>query len=521
MTTSEQTNSNPAASRGFFGHPVGLSTLFATEMWERFSFYGIRPLLILFMTTAVMNGGFGFERPQASAIVGIYASSVYLSSLPGGWIADRLFGLRRAIQYGAILIMLGHISIGLTSFLGSQTPFFIGLVLIVMGTGLLKPNISAIVGDLYPEGGARRDAGFSIFYMGINTGATAGQLFTGFFGEKIGYGWGFGIAAVGMLAGLIWYTVRANATLGKIGVEPTRLDDPTAQRKRENQTKLVIVAGSAVVIGVILLASFGIITIDPQVVGTYWAYFLGAIGVVYFAYIFTFGGLKGDEMKRVVVIAVLFVAAAIFWAAFEQAPTSLNLFAKDFTDRQWGSFEVPALWYQSINSFFIIIFAPVFAALWLWLGKRNINISSPFKFALGLAFAGIGFLIMIFPSNMLVAAGGALKVSGIWLTMSYLFQTFGELSLSPVGLSSMTKLSPRRYVGQMMGIWFLATSLGNMIAGLVGGSVDPEKLEQTPMLMTWTTIALFTSAAVLALLAIPIARMMKNVEDEKFVATAA
>jgi POT family proton-dependent oligopeptide transporter len=515
MSTNEQTIQDPASSRGFFGHPVGLSTLFATEMWERFSFYGIRPLLILFMTTALMNGGFGFERPQASAIVGIYASSVYLSSLPGGWIADRLFGLRRAIQYGAVLIMLGHLSIGLTSFMGTQTPFFIGLILIVMGTGLLKPNISAIVGDLYPEGGARRDAGFSIFYMGINTGATAGQLFTGLLGEKVGYGWGFSVAAVGMFIGLVWYTMRAKATLGDLGVEPTRLPDASAQQKRESQTKLVLGAGVAVLIVIILLASFGIIHIDPQVLGKYWAYFLGAIGVVYFAYIFTFGGLKGDETKRVVVIAVLFVAAAIFWAAFEQAPTSLNLFAKDFTDRQWGSFEVPALWYQSINSFFIIIFAPVFASLWLWLGKRNINISSPFKFALGLALAGVGFLIMIYPSNMLVAAGGALKVSGIWLTLSYLFQTFGELSLSPVGLSSMTKLSPRRYVGQMMGIWFLATSLGNIIAGLVGGSVDPEKLEQTPMLFKWTTAALFGSAVILAILAIPISRMMRNVEDEK------
>ena len=521
MSTNEQTIQDPSASRGFFGHPVGLSTLFATEMWERFSFYGIRPLLILFMTTAVMNGGFGFERPEASAIVGIYASSVYLSSLPGGWIADRLFGLRRSIQYGAVLIMLGHLSIGLTSFMATQTPFFIGLILIVLGTGLLKPNISAIVGDLYPEGGARRDAGFSIFYMGINTGATAGQLFTGLLGEKVGYGWGFGIAAVGMLAGLIWYTVRANATLGTIGLEPTRLSDPVAQQKRETQTKLALGAGLVVLITIVLLASFGIIHIDPQVLGHYWAYFLGAIGVVYFGYIFTFGGLKGDETKRVLVIAVLFVAAAIFWAAFEQAPTSLNLFAKDFTDRQWGSFEVPALWYQSINSFFIIIFAPVFASLWLWLGKRKINISSPFKFALGLAFAGIGFLIMIFPSNMLVAAGGAIKVSGIWLTLSYLFQTFGELSLSPVGLSSMTKLSPRRYVGQMMGIWFLATSLGNIIAGLVGGSVDPEKLEQTPMLFTWTTAALFGSAVILAILAIPISRMMRNVEDEKLPAVEA
>src|SRR5690349_2748734 len=186
-------NAAARSSRGFFGHPVGLSTLFMTEMWERFSYYGIRPLLIIFMTTAVMGGGFGFERPQASAIVGIYAASVYLASLPGGWIADRWFGLRRAIQIGAILITLGHLSIGLTSYVGGHTPFFIGLILIVLGTGLLKPNISAIVGDLYPEGGARRDAGFSVFYMGINLGATAGQIFTGLLGEKVGFGWGFGI----------------------------------------------------------------------------------------------------------------------------------------------------------------------------------------------------------------------------------------------------------------------------------------------------------------------------------------
>src|SRR6476661_3582821 len=231
MSTNEATISDPAASRGFFGHPTGLSTLFSTEMWERFSFYGIRPLLILFMTTAVMNGGFGFERPEASAIVGIYASSVYLSSLPGGWIADRLFGLRRAIQYGAVLIMLGHLSIGLTSFLGTQTPFFIGLILIVLGTGLLKPNISAIVGDLYPEGGARRDAGFSIFYMGINVGAFFGQIVTGFLGEKIGWHWGFGAAGVGMLCGLLGYAAFAPKTLGSIGLVPTRHPDSAVQRR--------------------------------------------------------------------------------------------------------------------------------------------------------------------------------------------------------------------------------------------------------------------------------------------------
>src|SRR5687767_15612265 len=215
MSTAEDAaHAAPAKSRSFFGHPEGLSTLFFTEMWERFSYYGLRPLLILFMSAALADGGFGIERSQASAIVGIYAASVYLMSLPGGWVADRLLGLRRAIMVGAVLISLGHISIGLSSFAQSRVPFFLGLIFIVLGTGLLKPNISAIVGDLYPEGGARRDAGFSIFYMGINTGATGGFLATGLLGEKVGWHWGFGIAGVGMLLGLIWFALRAGPTLG-------------------------------------------------------------------------------------------------------------------------------------------------------------------------------------------------------------------------------------------------------------------------------------------------------------------
>ena len=505
---------DPTAGREFFGHPKGLSTLFMTEMWERFSYYGIRPLLVLFMATALMNGGFGFERPQASAIVGIYAASVYLASLPGGWIADRLLGLRRSIQYGAFLITAGHLSIGVSSFIGGKLFFFLGLILIVLGTGLLKPNISAIVGDLYPEGGARRDAGFSIFYMGINTGSFLGQLVTGFLGEKYGYHWGFGAAGVGMLFGLLWFSFRARSTLGSIGTETTRDPDPAKQANQESTVKLVVGIGLAILAVVVVLAATGVITIDPQVVGGYMTYVLVGLAIAFFGYIFIFGKLNADETKRVLVIAVLFVAAAVFWAAFEQAPTSLQLFAKDFTDRQVGSFEVPATWFQSVNSLFIIIFAPVFAGIWTYLAGRNIDISSPAKFAAGLALAGVGFLIMIVPANNLVATNGAIKVSAMWLIMSYLLQTFGELLVSPVGLSSMTKLSPRRFVGQMMGIWFLASALGNLIAGLVGGNVDPEKLEQTPKLFTGTTIALFAAAVVLGLLAIPIARMMKNVDDQ-------
>ena len=512
-TRPASTDANAAAlDNRFFGHPRGLSTLFFTEMWERFSFYGLRPLLILFMTAALTDGGFAFERGQASAIVGIYAGSVYLSSLPGGWIADRLLGLRRAIFWGAVLISLGHIAIGLASFLQSAVPFFIGLVLIVLGTGLLKPNISAIVGDLYPEGGARRDAGFSIFYMGINTGAFFGQIITGFLGELIGWHWGFGAAGVGMLIGLVWYWFAAPRTLGTIGMEPTRHPDPAARARQQRNGWLAVSAGLGVLALVVILTSIGSITIDPQAVGERFAYVLVGLAAAFFGYVFVAGGLTGPEKRRVGVIVVLFVFAATFWAAFEQAPTSLNLFARDFTDRTVGTFEVPALWFQSINSAFIILLAPAFAAMWMALSRRGIDLSSPAKFAAGLLLAGIGFLVMLPAANMVVDSGGAARVSAWWLTISYLFQTLGELALSPVGLSSMTKLSPRRYVGQMMGIWFLASALGNLIAGLVGGNVDPERLEQTPALFMWTAFALFAAAGILTAMIVPIRRMMADVD---------
>jgi proton-dependent oligopeptide transporter, POT family len=492
--------------KSFFGHPSGLSTLFFMEMWERFSYYGIRPLLVLFMTAALMSGGFGFDRTVASSIVGIYAASVYLASLPGGWIADRWLGLQRSVWWGGVLIACGHVAIALSAIF-AHAAFFLGLVLIVLGTGLLKPNVSAMVGDLYPEGGARRDAGFSIFYMGINFGALTAPLITGYLGERVGWHWGFGAAGLGMVIGLIMYRTRAKPTLGLIG--GGSLASPAEQRR----VRSITFAGIAVIALVMLLVMFGVIHINPVVLAERMSVVMLALAVMYFAYLFFFARLSTDEKKRVAVIVVLFVFATIFWAAFEQAPTSLNLFARDFTDRTVFGWEMPTLWLQSAESFFVIALAPVFAWIWVALSRRKMELSSPAKFAFGLAFAGVGFLVMVAASHQVLAgaaSGGTVRVSLWWLTFSYMFQAFGELSLSPVGLSSMTKLAPRRFVGQMMGVWFLADALGNLIAGLVGGHVNPENLAQMPVLFERTAMSLFGAAVVCALLAIPIRRMMRE-----------
>lgn len=487
----------------FFGHPRGLSTLFATEMWERFSFYAIRPMLVLFMTTALLEGGFGFDTTTASSILGIYAASVYLTSLPGGWIADRWLGLRNAVWYGGLLIALGHLAVALSGMLG-RPMFFIGLVLIVCGTGLLKPNISAMVGDLYREKGARRDAGFSIFYMGINLGATLGPLVAGGLRTQLGWHWGFGAAGVGMLAGVITYRLRADSTLGPIGTVVKTNSD------QQRSVKIAVGVFVAILATVIGLASAGIITINAVKVAHAILYIQVSLALAYFLYLFLLAKLNTDEKKRVAVIAVLFVFAAIFWAGFEQAPSSLNIFARDFTERHIFGFEVPPEWLQVVNSFFVVALAPVFAWLWTTLGKRGIVPSSPTKFSAGLFFAGLGFLVMIPAVRTVVASGGTVKVSMMFLIVSYILQTIGELSLSPVGLSSMTKLAPEKFSGQMMGVWFLAASVGNLIAGLAGGGVDPEKLELMPKVFNQTVIALFASTVILALMIKPIKNMMKD-----------
>jgi len=449
----------PAAQKQWFGHPRGLSTLFFTEMWERFSYYGMRGLLLLFLVASVQTGGFGLTDRTGAAIYGLYVGFVYLMALPGGWVADRILGQRRAVFVGGCFIAAGHFSMALPT----VPSFYMGLVLIVIGTGLLKPNVSAMVADLYPEGGARRDAGFSVFYSGINVGAMIGPLVCGFLGEKINWHLGFSAAGVGMVLGLIQYRFGGKY-LGTAGLR--RADPAQSVADRAAVRKLAI--GVAVVVGIALLAAAlqltGILRLTLYGVAKGAGFFMLGLAIVYFASVLLWGRLTSGEKKRIVVLFVFFMAAVMFWAGFEQAGSSLNLFADRMTQRVIFGWEMPTSFLQSVNSIFIILLAPVFGMLWVRLGRRQP--STPAKMGFGLVFLAIGFLVLAWGASL---AAGGLRVSMMWLIITYLLHTAGELCLSPVGLSSVTKLAPKRLVGQMMGTWFMGTALGNLIAGLAAG----------------------------------------------------
>jgi len=458
--------------RAFFGHPRGLATLFFTEMWERFSYYGMRALLILYMTRATVdaNPGLGFDIGTASAIYGLYTSLVYLATIAGGWIADNIWGQRRAIFVGGSVIAAGHFSMAVPA-----TPmFFLGLALIVVGTGLLKPNVSTIVGDLYPEGGARRDAGFSIFYMGINLGAFAGPLLCGLFGEQYNWHLGFSLAGFGMLLGLVQYRM-GEKYFGNIGLYAGG-DDAATVAGRARGMYAVMAALAALVLVAAWLISSGSWTPDLPGIGRILGYSIIGLAILYFVFLLTAGGHTTLEKKRLVVIFWLFILAALFWSGFEQAGSSLNIFAERLTDRVVFGWEAPASWLQSVNALFIILFAPVFGWLWTWLAQRNANPSIAMKFALGLLGLAAGFFVLAWGAANATEAN---KAAPVWLIVTYFLHTVGELCLSPVGLSSITKLAPRNRLGQMMGVWFVAAALGNLFAGLVAGrleSLEPASL---------------------------------------------
>ena len=461
----QETKSHPT----WFGHPTGLSTLFFTELWERFSYYGMRALLVIFMVDNVSSGGMGLDDKTASAIYGLYTAFVYLAALPGGWIADRLLGAQRAVWVGGLVIAAGHFTLAIPS----TAAFFIGLVLVVIGTGLLKPNVSAIVGQLYPEGGARRDAGFTIFYMGINMGAFLGPLICGYLGEEVNWNAGFGAAGVGMLFGVFQYRFSANR-LGEAGLHSSA---PKVDTAGMDKAWYPVIGGCLIVVLVVVLGLTGTLKFNALALAQNTTFVIVGLAFAFFVYIFAFGKLTPTERNHTFVIVVLFITSAVFWSGFEQAGSSLNLFADRYTDRMVFGFEIPASWFQSLNPFYIVVLAPVFAAVWVKLARRQLDPSMPGKFAIGLLILGLGFLVMVVAAKIVVAGNQA---APYWLILTYLLHTVGELCLSPVGLSSVTKLAPKRFVGQMMGIWFLATSLGNLLAGLIAGRFNPEALNEMP-----------------------------------------
>jgi proton-dependent oligopeptide transporter, POT family len=473
--------------RSFFGHPRGLSTLFFTEMWERFSYYGMRALLILFMTAPLASGGLGFDTASAGAVYGLYTSMVYMMTLPGGWIADRLIGQRRAVLYGGIVIALGHFSMAFPTL----TTFYLGLFLIVIGTGLLKGNVSVIVGQLYRQGDHRRDAGFSIFYMGINLGAFIAPLVCGYLGQEINWHLGFGAAGLGMTFGVIQY-VLGSKYLGEAGLHPAPPPSPEAgeQLKMRVTILALVLLAAAVAFGLSMFA--GVLPISVNQVADGAGYFLLIATVAFFGWLFFGGDWTPAERKQLYAIGIFFVAAALFWSVFEQAGSTLNLFADRDTRTELGGWPFPSSWFQSLNSLYIIALAPVFAWLWVRLGSREPSTAA--KFAVGLIFVGAGFAILIVASRL---SQQGIQVSPMWLVMTYLLHTIGELTLSPVGLSAMTKLAPARIAGLMMGVWFLAASVGNFIAGRLSGFY-----EAMPLPTLFGTVALFAIVAGLLMFAL-------------------
>lgn len=497
------------AEKTFFGHPRGLATLFFTEMWERFSYYGMRALLLLYMVGTVEQGGMGLDEKTGGAIYGLYTMFVYLLALPGGWLADKYFGLRKSVFYGGCMITLGHFCL---AFPLTQT-FFFGLLLIVMGTGMLKPNISSLVGELYStHDHAKRDAGFSVFFMGINLGATIAPIITSYLGEKINWHYGFAAAGVGMFLGVVQYKITEK-NLGTAGLEPTRLEDPLLQTARDRKIKNGLIASGIVLSLLLALLFTGIITIDPSLVAKGATYLLVASIILYFGYILFFEELTKEERSKVRVICLLFMASAMFYMGYEQQGSSLTLFADRYTNRFIGDFEFPSGWFQTVPAGAVIIFSPLFAWLWVWLAKRNLNPSIPFKFSYGLIFMGLGYAVMMAASLIVVAGSKALPT---WLVATYLLHTFGEICLYPVGLSAVTKLSPKRLVGQMMGVWFMSLALGNLIAGLFAGEFDADAIAADPHMMVnlfWMVVkAMMVSGLIVILFNKPLKRLMGDVQ---------
>jgi POT family proton-dependent oligopeptide transporter len=442
-------------SSDFLGHPKGLFICFATEMWERFSYYGMRALLILYLTKH-----WEFTDAASYLIYGAYTSLVYIMPVFGGMLADQILGSKKAVTYGAILLVFGHLGMTVES---NEQIFYLSLALIVSGVGFLKPNISTMVGALYEEGDPRRDSGFTIFYMGINIGAFTATLLCGYLGEKVGWAYGFGAAGIGMLLGLIIFLWGQKYLEG--------LAEPPSE-KYMTKVSGVSYENWAYISGVIMVLITWFLVQNSQLVGQ----LLGGFGAIFIGAWLLYALFKcaPEERDRLIVVGILILFSLIFWALFEQAGSSLNILTDRGVDRVIFGWEVPASMFQSLNAGFIFTIAPLFALLWIALAKRNMEPSTPIKFSIGIVLVGLGFLALVYGMQ----SSEALQTGVIWIVLIYFLHTLGELCLSPVGLSSVTKLSPQRIVGFMMGMWFFASAAGNYVAGLIakGTAGDPVML---------------------------------------------
>jgi POT family proton-dependent oligopeptide transporter len=483
-----QSAAGETAGGTFLGHPKGLFVLFFAEMWERFSYYGMRAILIFYLTKHFL-----FDNDPAYGVYGAYTSMVYITPVIGGYLADKYLGARKAVLVGGVLIAIGHLLIALVEGpAGEQggylNGFYAGLAFVIVGTGFLKANISVLVGQLYPRADVRRDGAFSIFYMGINTGAFLGPILVGYLGERVGWGYGFGAAGIGMLLGLVVFVLFKHELRGA-GSPP----DEQLLRARTAvglSREVLIYLGALVTVGVAWL-----LIRDEGTVGTL---LLACFGVT-FIYIFYRALFTLPKIERHRVFAALYLIALcpLFWALFEQAGSSLNIFTDERVDRHFLGWEMPASWFQSVNSFWIITLAPLFGALWTWLGKRGLEPSAPLKFSFGLIQVGLGFLVLVAGAG----TDGALTPM-IFVVLLYLLHSTAELCFSPVGLSSMTRLSTGSMVGLMMGAWFLSTAAGNFLAAKIaqmtgGEGAGPDRVLEVYQSIGWYVI-------VIGVIAIPV-----------------
>ena len=476
-------------------HPKGLYTLFATEMWERFSYYGMRALLTLYLTAKLVDDGFGLERSEALELYAIFTGLVYLTPILGGWIADRFLGKRKTVYIGGLVMAIGQFLLAASAFVAqSMDPdsrlflFNFGLGVLIIGNGFFKPNISTIVGDFYDDNDPRKDSAFNIFYMGINLGAILGPFIAGALGENVQWGWGYLAAGIGLFISVFWLKAR-EASLEHNGLPPNTPADKNILDGKDWRQIFIYSIG-------LIIATFAVIylwgLIPENITGI-----LITLGFIVLggalAYIIFTGTKGGDEWSRMFVIVILAFFNIVFWAGFEQAGGTLNLFAAENTNRMLGSWEIPATWFQNINPIAILIFAPLFSIMWLRLDSMKLNPRTPIKFSLGMFLGAIAFWLMSQAANN--AEGGNL-VSPMWLVVVYVILTLGELMLSPIGLSMITKLAPKKLVSVVMGLWMASFAAGNYFAGVMENILHKYDLELYPFI---SMIMLGTGVAILAL----------------------